>query len=123
MSRIRGKDTSLEIKVRKYIFSKGYRYMINYDLQGKPDIAFPKKKVAVFINGCFWHMHSCGLSSIPTARREFWEKKLNRNKERDKEVSAILEKQGWKVFRLWECEIKQDLEKAILPLLNYLVNK
>ena len=120
MSRIRSADTSLELKVRRYLYAEGYRYRTGFRLRGRPDIVFPGRKIAVFVNGCFWHMHGCRLSSIPSTRRDFWEAKLTGNKIRDRNNVVMLEKEGWKVVTIWECKIEDSLEKAILPLLKLL---
>ena len=120
MSRIRSFNTSLELRVRKYLYACGYRYRIGFHLQGRPDIVFPGKKIAVFVNGCFWHMHGCRLSTIPSTRRNFWSAKLTGNKMRDMKNVVMLEKDNWNVVTIWECETEDSLEKALTPLLNLL---
>ena len=120
MSRIRSADTSLEMKVRRYLYAEGYRYRTGFRLRGRPDIVFPGRKIAVFVNGCFWHMHGCRLSSIPLTRRDFWKAKLTGNKIRDRNNVVMLEKEDWKVVTIWECKIEDSLEKAIFPLLKLL---
>lgn len=120
MSRIKSSNTSLELKIRKYLFTNGFRYRIYYNLPGKPDIVFPNYKKVIFVNGCFWHMHGCRLSRIPRTRISFWEQKLIRNKNRDAEVNLILSKLGWKVFCLWECEIEEDFNSVINKLIKFL---
>ena len=120
MSRIRSADTSLELKVRRYLYAEGYRYRTGFRLRGRPDIVFAGRKIAVFVNGCFWHMHGCRLSSIPSTRRDFWKAKLTGNKIRDRNNVVMLEKEGWKVVTIWECKIEDSLEKAIFPLLKLL---
>ena len=123
MSRIKSTNTSLELKVRKYLFANGYRYKLHSTLIRKPDLLFSKQRVAVFVNGCFWHMHGCNLSKIPTSRREFWEKKLNRNKARDIEVEGLLKELGWKTIRIWECEVNNNIEKATYDLICIIAKK
>ena len=111
MSHIRSKDTSIELKVRKYLFSLGYRYRVNYKkLPGKPDIVFTKKKIAIFIHGCYWHGHNCNsrYAHISKSNTNYWNTKIQRNQERDKRNIEQLEKDGWKVIVLWECEIKDN---------------
>ena len=120
MSRIKGKDTSLELLVRRYLFSQGYRYRIHFKMLGKPDIVFPKKKLAIFINGCFWHMHGCKLSTIPTTRREYWVAKLERNKSRDEEVQLMLKNEGWSILVLWECELEFNPDERLSQLVKCL---
>jgi DNA mismatch endonuclease, patch repair protein len=123
MSQIKSEDTKPELKVRKALYAKGYRYRIYYDkLPGKPDIVFIGKKIVIFIHGCFWHQHGCKKSRRPKANKKFWNEKLDRNIERDKEIKAKLEKEGWKVFVVWGCEIKQDIESAILDIEKVLDN-
>lgn len=85
-----------------------------YRLYGKPDFVFPKKRLAIFADGCFWHGHNC-RNTIPKYNKAFWNKKITRNKERDKEVARFLRNRGWKVFRVWECQIK----KRKLPMRLY----
>lgn len=116
MSHIRSKDTSIELKVRKYLFSLGYRYRVNYkELPVKPDIVFTKKKIAIFIHGCYWHGHNCNsrYAHISKSNTNYWNTKIQRNQERDKRNIEQLEKDGWKVIVLWECEIKENFEFII----------
>lgn len=116
MSHIRSKDTSIELKVRKYLFSLGYRYRVNYkELPGKPDIVFTKKKIAIFIHGCYWHGHNCNsrYAHVSKSNIDYWNTKIQRNQERDKRNIEQLEKDGWKVIVLWECEIKENFEFII----------
>ncbi len=117
MSRIRAKNTGPEIKIRKLLWSSGIRgYRIHYNLPGKPDIVFIKKKVAIFIDGCFWH--KCPFCfKEPETRKEFWMKKINSNIERDKKVNETLLKDGWNVLRFWEHEVKKDPEKVIKKII------
>ena len=110
MSRIKGKDTSIEIKVRKYLFSLGYRFRKNdRRLPGTPDIVLPKYKSVIFINGCFWHRHiGCAKTTTPKSNLDFWERKFDRTIANDRQNYAELEKQGWNVIVLWECELKKE---------------
>ena len=116
MSQIKGKDTKPEMLVRKYIFSKGFRYRIHdKKLPGKPDIVLPKLKVVVFIHGCFWHGHSdCRYFVMPKTRTEWWLKKIERNKQLDSENLLKLKGDGWKVFTIFECKLKPDLRAKTL---------
>ena len=120
MSRIRSRDTSIELAVRRHLFSRGFRYRLHYPLPGKPDIVFPGRRIAVFVNGCFWHMHGCRLSSIPSTRRGFWEAKLAGNRARDMENRTALERGGWTVVTVWECEVEASLETSLEPLMKLL---
>lgn len=108
MSRIRGKNTKPEMLVRKFLFSKGFRYRLNVKaLPGKPDIVIPKLKTAIFIHGCFWHGHQqCRYFIIPKTRTEWWMEKINRNIENDKIKQDQLSNEGWRVIVLWECMLK-----------------
>lgn len=104
MSRIRGKDTKPEIVLRKFLWSGGYRYRLKNRLPGRPDIVFPRNKLAIFIDGCFWH--GCRKHAVmPKTNRAFWRKKLSRNMQRDREVNHQLRKMGWRVVRLWEHQV------------------
>jgi DNA mismatch endonuclease (patch repair protein) len=120
MSRIRGRNTNPEIKLRKLLFSRGIRgYRIHYKLPGKPDIVFTKTKIAIFIDGCFWH--KCPICfQEPETRKEFWMKKIQSNIDRDKKVNDLLRKDGWTVIRIWEHEIRKDPENAIKKIIRKL---
>jgi DNA mismatch endonuclease (patch repair protein) len=107
MSNISGKETKPEILVRKFLFAHGFRYRKNDKrYPGKPDIVLPKYKTTIFINGCFWHGHNCQAGKLPETRKEFWKNKISGNIERDKKNKAALQKQGWKVIIIWQCELK-----------------
>ena len=123
MSHIRSKDTSIELMVRRYLFSKGYRYRVNYKaLPGKPDIVFTKKRIAIFIHGCYWHGHGCGSRYAHTSRsnQEYWESKISRTKQRDQEHTQMLEADGWKVVVLWECQIRNSFDIAMADTIKTL---
>lgn len=119
MSRIRSKDTTPEILVRSYLFSKGLRFRKNDKrYPGSPDIVLPKYKTMVFVHGCFWHLHDgCKYAVMPKSNVEFWEKKLYGNKERDERNKKELEELGWKVITVWECELKKDKVEQTLARL------
>ena len=106
MSLIRSKDTKPEILVRKYLFSKGFRYR-KYcsNLPGKPDIVLPKYKTVIFVHGCFWHKHNCNFFRLPKTNTEYWANKIENNVLRDKKNIIELKKLGWKVIIVWECEL------------------
>ncbi len=122
MSRIKGKNTKPEIKVRKFLFSKGYRYRINVkSLPGSPDIVLTKYKIAIFVNGCFWHGHtSCKKYVIPKTNTEWWLNKIMSNKERDLQKETALKELGWNVFVIWECGL---LNKVFLGTMEALILK
>jgi len=109
MSRIRSKDTKPEMVVRKFLFSKGFRYKLHdKNLPGKPDIVLPKYKTVIFIHGCFWHGHEgCRYYTIPKTKTEWWLNKINTNVSNDRKSVVMLTDLGWKVFEIWECELKQ----------------
>lgn len=116
MSHIKSKNTSIELMVRRYLFSQGYRYRVNYkELPGKPDIVFTKKKVVIFIHGCFWHGHECGSRYAHTSQsnQNYWMPKIQRTIERDKEHETLLKEDGWKVIILWECQIKDHFQTVM----------
>ena len=106
MSRIRGKDTAIEIKVRKWLYHQGYRYRKNVaKLPGKPDIVLNSYKTVVFIQGCFWHRHpGCKDATTPKTRTAFWEEKFSKNVSNDIKHKAELEAMGYNVVVLWECD-------------------
>lgn len=107
MSRIRGKDTKIELAVRSEIHRRGYRYRLHArDLPGTPDLVLPRHRVVVFVNGCFWHAHGCRLSQMPASNREFWAAKLTATVERDRRVRRELRSGGWRVATVWECVMR-----------------
>ena len=108
MAAIKGKNTKPELIVRKYLFSRGLRFRLYVNsLPGKPDIVLPKYKTVIFVNGCFWHGHEgCRYYRLPKSNVEFWQEKISRNIERDHRTEAELTALGWRVIRVWECEIK-----------------
>jgi len=122
MSRIRAKDTKPEMKLRKYLFNKGFRYRIHdKKLPGKPDIVLPKYKTAIFVNGCFWHGHSgCRYFVVPKTRTDWWLNKINKNSESDSLNSAKLLQAGWNVITVFECELKRD---TFLNTMNSVIEK
>jgi len=103
MSRIRSKDTKPEMIVRRFLFSKGFRYRLHDKrLPGKPDIVLPKYKTVIFVNGCFWHGHEgCKYFTIPDTREEYWINKIDINKKRDSAIQLLLNEFGWKTLNVW----------------------
>ena len=123
MSHIKSKNTSIELMVRRYLFALGYRYRVNYKaLPGKPDIVFTRKKIAIFIHGCYWHGHYCGSRYAHSSKsnKSYWEPKIQRTQQRDQEHIAKLEADRWKVIVLWECQIKSDFEIVLNRLIDML---
>ena len=112
MSRIKNKNTTPEIIVRKILHSMGYRYRLHTaSVYGKPDIVIKTKRKAVFVHGCFWHRHSnCNLATTPKTNTSYWEKKFQTNIARDKIVQEHLSKENWTFLIIWECEIKDKAE-------------
>ncbi|MER9605335.1 DNA mismatch endonuclease Vsr [Mesorhizobium sp. M0243] len=108
MARIKGSNTGPELRTRKAAHAIGLRFRLNRtDLPGKPDLIFPKHRIALFVHGCFWHQHAgCRRASVPKSSTEYWHKKLRRNVERDAQVIPALERLGWRAVVVWECETK-----------------
>jgi len=107
MRRVKSRNTSTEISVRKLLHRLGLRFRLHRtDLPGKPDIVLPRHRVAVFVNGCFWHQHrKCKRATVPAANHDWWSGKLARNVERDRANVLLLKKMGWRVLTVWECEL------------------
>ena len=119
MSHIRSANSKPEEKVRKYLFSKGFRYRKNdRRYPGKPDIVLPKYKTAIFINGCFWHKHYCPRFVWPSSNEDYWVPKILGNVERDQKNHALLIEQGWKVLVIWECQLKKKEFQATMDHLE-----
>ena len=129
MSRIHGKGTKPELRVRQWLWQHGYRYRLNVkSVPGKPDIVMRRYRTAIFVNGCFWHGHfvqlsvdSCQLivnsscSKIPQTNREFWGNKIKRNQERDQQNYQVLHDNGWQVIVIWECQLTpKNIEETML---------
>lgn len=110
MSGIRGKNTQPEMLVRRLLHAMGYRYRLHArELPGKPDIVFRRRRIAIFVHGCFWHRHpdpECRLARMPKSRVDFWQPKLEGNRMRDEANVAALEAMGWKVLLVWECQLR-----------------
>ena len=117
MRQVKGRDTSPEKIVRSLLHRMGYRFRLQRDdLPGKPDIVLPRFKTVVFVNGCFWHRHSgCKRATTPATNVDYWQTKFARNVARDARNQAELEKMGWRVLIVWECELKDKttLEKRL----------
>ena len=112
MSRVRTRDTRPELELRSRLWSRGFRYRLTSSLPGSPDLVFGGSRVAVFVDGCFWH--GCPKhGGVPQTNREFWATKLAQNSERDARVDLVLKDRGWTVLRFWEHQIYQDLESVV----------
>lgn len=120
MSRVHGKDTAIEVKVRKYLFHEGFRYRKNDPrLPGKPDIVLPKYRTVVFIHGCFWHRHpGCKRATTPSSNYDYWQKKFKRNVQNDKKNRKLLSDMGWNVITIWECEINKKFTETMASLVK-----
>ena len=107
MARIGGKDTQPELLVRRQLHHRGLRFVLGgAGLPGRPDIVLPKWKAAVFVHGCFWHWHGCGMSRLPKSNRRYWRSKLLKNQARDTVAALTLMSAGWHVATVWECALR-----------------
>ena len=127
MSKIKGKNTKPEMLVRSILHRHGYRFKLHVaTLPGKPDIVLPRFKVAIYVHGCFWHMHGCNNSRIPATRHDWWKEKLESNAYRDLRNIDALNTLGWKVLVIWECQFRRlsqvKLKSAEDKLIRDLVN-
>ncbi|QUT76131.1 DNA mismatch endonuclease Vsr [Bacteroides salyersiae] len=123
MAKIKSKDTKPELLVRRYLYSRGYRYRKNVKgLPGTPDIVLKKYGIAIFIHGCFWHGHQID-GHIPHSNSDFWQKKIKRNQIRDEKNKIELKKMGWKVMTIWECQLKPSARKQTLQEIEFMINK
>lgn len=120
MSHIRSKDNKPEEKVRKFLFSQGFRYRKNVrSLPGCPDIVLPKYRTVIFVNGCFWHKHDCPRFVWPSSNQEYWKPKILGNVARDERNAELLREAGWKVIIVWECELKKKCrEETLIQLVS-----
>ena len=139
MAAIRSKDTKPEMIVRRGLWKRGFRYRLNHKrLPGHPDLVLRKYRTCIFVNGCFWHGHNVALPQIdngqliiensecckvPKTNREFWLKKICRNKERDREEQRRLAQMGWHCITIWECELKPKKREKTLESLAFTLNK
>ena len=115
MSSVKTKGTGIELIVRKHLFSKGFRFRLNKrDLPGTPDIVLKKYRSVIFVNGCFWHGHSCPKGLLPKTNYNFWKDKIEKNKKRDQQNILDIKYLGWRVITVWECEIKSGIFKRNL---------
>lgn len=125
MSGIRGKNTRPEMIVRRALHARGFRYRIHVnDLPGKPDLVFRRYKSVLFVHGCFWHGHDCHLFKMPRTRTEFWQGKIQRNRENDAKVKDDLALLGWRVLEVWECDLRAsksaDYEPVVTRIIEWL---
>ena len=121
MAAIHGRDTKPEMIVRKFLFSRGFRYRLNHPrLPGHPDLVLRKYRTVIFVNGCFWHSHdNCKYFRSPKTNIDFWSNKIGRNKERDKKEQCQLAAMGWHCITIWECQLKPKIRQQTLAALEY----
>ena len=123
MSAIKRKNTKPELLVRKFLFSRGFRYRLNHPrLPGHPDIVLRKYRTVIFVNGCFWHGHDC-RNTRPAENKEYWQKKCERNMKHDKDVTAMFEARRWKVLRILECELKKRNETILVEKIQSILSR
>ena len=118
MSKIRGKNTKIEIVFRKKLWAQGYRYRLHGKMPGKPDIIINKFKVAIFIDGCFWHACPRCKKKLPSTNKKYWKKKIDGNVKRAIDVNAELDELGWCVIRIWEHQIQKDLDGTLRSVIK-----
>lgn len=120
MSKIKTRDTGIEKALRSALWLRGHRFRIQYSIEGKPDIAFIKQKIAIFCDGCYWH--GCPeCRKIPKTNKDFWIKKFQSNKERAEKVNRFLAEKGWKVLRFWGHEIKYEIDRVVTEIESILL--
>ena len=109
MRAVKGANTKPELKLRKALFARGFRYRLHArDLPGKPDLVFPRYRSVIFINGCFWHGHDCARGArVPKSNRDYWLAKIARNKARDEDIVKALAALGWRAYIVWECSLQK----------------
>ena len=126
MASIKSKNTSPELLVRRGLHRLGFRYRLhNKTLSGKPDLALPKHKSVIFVNGCFWHGHNCHIFRLPKTRTHFWRDKIENNRLRDQRNIEACKREGWKVLVIWECSLqgktKRNFNEVIHTTANWLL--
>ena len=120
MQQVKGKDTKPEKIVRSLLHRLGYRFRLHRkDLPGTPDIVFPSRRVALFVHGCFWHGHGCRIGQLPKSRLDYWQPKIEGNRDRDRRKESALAAAGWRVDTVWQCELanREALRDRLVRLL------
>jgi DNA mismatch endonuclease (patch repair protein) len=113
MAAIRSRNTAPEMMVRRKLHANGYRYRLHLkSLRGRPDLVFPRYRLAVFVHGCFWHGHSCGMAGKPRVNAEYWTPKIEGNRRRDRRSANHLRRSGWTVITIRECSLERDLRRV-----------
>lgn len=129
MRRIKSKDTSPEVSIRKYLHNLGFRYRLHVkNMPGKPDIVLKKHNAVILYNGCFWHGHeNCKYSHLPKSNKNYWRKKIYNNMLRDKKNTKLLREAGWRLLIVWECSHRgkssKVLDSVCLQIHNWLVSE
>jgi len=119
MARVKGTNTRPEIEVRRKVFAAGFRYRLHAkELPGRPDLLFPRYRIAVFVHGCFWHGHDCRRAKRPTTNTDFWNAKLDRNLVRDRQKMEELRVAGWEPVIVWQCCLQSDTQALLDRLIN-----
>jgi DNA mismatch endonuclease (patch repair protein) len=119
MRRIRGKDTKPEMVVRRGLHARGFRFRLHVaNLPGKPDLVFPRYRAVIQVSGCFWHGHDCPMCRMPSTRPDFWAKKIEGNRDRDRRTEKALGAAGWRLLKVWECSIKGTARIATDEMLD-----
>ena len=114
MSRIRGRDTKPELLLRRALHARGFRFRLHRkDLPGRPDLVFPRYNAALFVHGCFWHLHDCPMFKWPSTRKDFWRRKIKGNAERDRKTQAALARTRWRVLVIWECACRGPKRRSL----------
>lgn len=122
MSRIRGRDTGPELTLRRALHARGLRYRVHVrNLPGTPDIVFPSRRVAIFVNGCFWHGHDCPKAVTPKTNEAFWREKIAQTRARDRAVQAALQRDGWRTLNVWECALRGRARLELGHLTNGII--
>ncbi|MCI0640763.1 MAG: very short patch repair endonuclease [Gemmataceae bacterium] len=119
MAAVKSKNTTPEMVVRRLVHRLGYRYRLHVSaLPGAPDLVFPRLRKVIFVNGCFWHMHGCGRCRIPTSRRRYWIAKIKRNALRDPRNRRKVNRLGWRVLTVWECQTPSQRREKLCAKIN-----
>ena len=123
MQSVKSENTGPELAVRRLLHGMGYRYRLHRrDLPGRPDIAFVSRRKAIFVHGCFWHGHGCSKGRLPKSRLDYWQPKVDKNRERDRTKEEQLKSLGWSVMTIWQCETR-DLEALAARLQDFVGNR
>lgn len=119
MSRIRGRDTKPEMLVRRGLHAAGLRFRLHArDLPGRPDLVFPRFRAVVMVHGCFWHGHGCPMCRLPATRPDFWARKIEGNRIRDRHTGEALAQSGWRVMTVWECSLRGPARQSLDDVLK-----